>query len=977
MASQTFNVGAPTSSVNELEWEFNPRPIIAAALREGSGTKYWRVFSFLPSGRCIMSIEATLAGTRVFIGDDLSDAWENFESAILVEAGGLTLEIPGPNYSGNSPSDASEVYRWKTSSAVSSKITAFSTAYRLLRVGQRNRTRVTLRDRFPGPADLNATASSVGRSAGALVPTATLTAAPPPLLLGDFDQAGLDVDVLGIFFATAPPVIYADSNRGGSQTLEAGEFGISSGETTIGRVQIAPSKGTIILNDNDKPTALLMSAHFGASNTDSEWTLYLQTLDGVASTNELGAMGGNFSQWRMPASTLALITAIGAGDRVILAIAKASSVVDMAATAELAGASTGVLGATATLKTPAVLQATAALAGESAGALVATASLKTPVVLRATTTLAGESAGALGATAELETNAVLRATAGLAGAAAGALVVAASLQSLDVLQATAALAGKVTGSATATASLVSPDVLQATGAMSGQASGDVTASATASEALLLTAFPTAGLDIDTLGLFVAFAKPSVYLSNRPQALESGEFGLGASETLLTHIRVLANGREIRLNDANLPSELVLSAHFGSSGTTSEWTLYIQTLDGTASTNALGSAGGNFVNFSMGNDGAAIANAIGAGDRVILAIAKASAIPPLVATGALAGAATGELATAPASLLTPATINATTEFAGKSTGKLSGTASLASLDVLQPNAALAGASAGELAITASLLTPAVLQPTAEFAGASAGALLANATMRERDSIDVLHPTASLSGASAGELVATVELQSLDVWYATAEFAGAAAGALADAPASLLTLAVWNATASMSGTAQGRIQTAALLSRATPVTRLSAAALNRINAFGLHGHTPLTCIEIYHPDIPENIRVVNDSDDLYIGVDRYLRAAFSATIPQDKEGELPRGELHIDNVGRAMVEWIELSQGGRGAKISIREVFIPVAANRIAEVSWEITGLDVGRIRMTNERVTVELTDSRSSKAPAVKLRHDVIESPGLQ
>ena len=1040
ITTQTFIVGTSDSPPGTIEFEFglSPAQSITTALLKPleTGTAigffaYVGLNTHATIRRCsFLTVANARSATNPFsAGPELTDAWESFESAIVIEAGGLTLTIPGPNYSGNVSDDTVEPYSWEPPAAVQAKLKPFITAYEALTTTQKRATTVTLRDRFPGPADLNATASSVGASAGALVPTATLTAAPPPLLLGDFDQAGLDVDVLGIFFATAPPNIYADSNRGGSQTLEAGEFGIGTGETVISRVIIAPSKGTIILNDNDVPESLLMSTHFGASNTDSEWTLTLQTLDGVASTNALGAMGGNFSQWRMPASTLALITAIGAGDRVILAIAKASSVVDMAATAELAGASTGVLGATATLKTPAVLQATAALAGESAGALVATASLKTPVVLRATTTLAGESVGALGATAELETNAVLRATAGLAGAAAGALVVAASLQSLDVLQATAALAGKVTGSATATASLVSPDVLQATGAMSGQASGDVTASATASEALLLTAFPTTGLDIDTLGLFVAFAKPSVYLSNRPQALESGEFGLGASETLLTHIRVLANGSEIRLNDANLPSELVLSAHFGSSGTTSEWTLYIQTLDGTASTSALGSVGGNFVNFSMGNDGAAIANAIGAGDRVILAIAKASAIPPLVATGALAGAATGELATTTASLLTPATINATTEFAGKSTGKLSGTASLASLDVLQPNAAFAGAAAGELAGTASLFTPAalnatapmagtsageltdtaslltpdildantalagasagdlegtaslltpvVLQPTAEFAGASAGALLANATMRERDSIDVLHPTASLSGASAGELVATVELQSLDVWYATAEFAGAAAGALADTPASLLTLAVWNATASMSGTAQGRIQTAALLSRATPVTRLSAAALNRINAFGLHGHTPLTCIEIYHPDIPENIRVVNDSDDLYIGVDRYLRAAFSATIPQDKEGELPRGELHIDNVGRAMVEWIELSQGGRGAKISIREVFIPVATNRIAEVSWEITGLDVGRIRMTNERVTVELTDNRSAKAPAVKLRHDVIESPGLQ
>ena len=189
----------------------------------------------------------------------------------------------------------------------------------------------------------------------------------------------------------------------------------------------------------------------------------------------------------------------------------------------------------------------------------------------------------------------------------------------------------------------------------------------------------------------------------------------------------------------------------------------------------------------------------------------------------------------------------------------------------------------------------------------------------------------------------------------------------------------ASGDLAGASSGALVALASLSASGtgPVTRLSAAALNRLNAFGLHGHKPYVCIEIYHPDITENIRVVNDSDDLFIGTDRYIRAGFQATIPQDKEGKLPRGELHIDNVGRAMVEWVERSQGGRGAKISIREVFIPVPGTRVAEVSWEITGLDVGRLRMTNERLTAELTDNRIAKSPAVKLRHDVIQSPGLQ
>ena len=699
------------------------------------------------------------------------------------------------------------------------------------------------------PVTLNATVALAGESAGSLAGTAGLVT-PRTLLLQDFNQTGLDVDVLGIFVAAAPANIYANSDRGGSQSPLAGsDFGIGTGETVLSRVIVNAAGAVVILNDNDKPTTLTMSAHFGSSNTDSDWTLYIQTLDGVASTNALGNTGGGFSQWRMDTDAAAIINAIGANDRVILAIARASAGADLAANATFAGESTGALAATASLLTPAVLNATASLAGAAVGELAATASLLTPVVLQPTAAFAGAAAGVLTGTASLITPVTLNATASLAGESAGAL--------------------------SGTASLIA--------------------------SLRLQDFNQAGLDVDLLGIFVAAAPANIYAdSNRggtQSPLAGSDFGIGSGETLLSRIIVNDNGTTIILNDDDVPSGLTMSAQFGASNTDSDWTLYIQTLDGVASTISLRTTGGSFAQWRMSANAAAITNAIGAGDRVIIAIAKASVVVGLAANATLAG---------------------------ESAGELTGTASLLTLDVLRPTATFTGAAVGELFGAAALLTPATL-----------------------------NATASMAGASAGALGARVSLSALAV------------------PDAL------QATASMSGESKGLLKTAALLSTAAPVTKLSAAALNRINAFGLHGNKPLTCIEIYHPDVPDNIRVVNDSDDLFIGPDRYLRAAFSATIPQDKEGELPRGELHIDNVGRAMVEWIELSQGGRGAKISIREVFIPVAGNRNAEVSWEITGLDVGRIRMTNERVTAELTDNRVAKAPAVKLRHDVIESPGLQ
>ena len=919
-AIQTFIVGESAYTTNvdghkRNTWTLDPQQQINADLLAADAAGYFGYFQFndqLTSAEVSLNTSSALGGSVSVRGPDLTTLWETSLYAVFIQAGGLSLSIPGPAYNFNADLDHTEPYAWELSLHDGAQARAFFTAYALLSQPQKDATKITLRTSAP-PAALNASASMAGAAAGVLVAmvglitegplqataeqagasagelsaTASLKSPRDPAVtfgVEDFNQTGLEVSVLALVTAGAPEangtVYRAASNGGplGSVSAES-DLQVVSGQGVTQIALAVPIPSIAVLQIWDDPSALSWATYFNDNPTK---TARLQfSADGPAYELTKGTQESDFSTWSTrSANTIRAINAAIAvsGYEFILAIAGPTPpAVDLDATAGLAGSSAGALTATAELQTLDVLQPTAALAGASAGELVATASLLTPVTLNATVALAGESAGLL----------------------------------------------------VCTAGLVTP------------------------RTLLLQDFNQTGLDVDVLGIFVAAAPANIYANSDRGGSQSpiagSDFGIGSGETVLSRVIVNAAGAVVILNDNDKPTTLTMSAHFGSSNTDSDWTLYIQTLDGVASTNALGNTGGGFSQWRMGTDSAAIINAIGANDRVILAIARASAGADLAANAAFAGAAAGELA-ATASLLTPAVLNAT--------------------------ASLAGESAGALVGTTSLLTLATLNATASMAGASAGALGARVSLSALAVPDALQATASLAGAAAGELAATASLLSLDVLRPTAAFTGESAGELV-ATASLLTPVTLNATASMSGKAKGLLKTAALLGTAIPVTKLSAAALNRINAFGLHGNKPLTCIEIYHPDVPDNIRVVNDSDDLFIGPDRYLRAAFSATIPQDKEGELPRGELHIDNVGRAMVEWIELSQGGRGAKISIREVFIPVAGNRIAEVSWEITGLDVGRIRMTNERVTAELTDNRVAKAPAVKLRHDVIESPGLQ
>ena len=144
-----------------------------------------------------------------------------------------------------------------------------------------------------------------------------------PLELTDFDQAGLEVDALALIVAAAPPAVYADVDRGGTQTPEGGDIGIGPGETRISRIRITNSGQSVILNDNDNPAELTMSEHFGPRNSVSPWTLYIQTDGSVASSAQIGNAGGNYVNFQFGAGDAAVLNTIAAGDRFLIGLARA------------------------------------------------------------------------------------------------------------------------------------------------------------------------------------------------------------------------------------------------------------------------------------------------------------------------------------------------------------------------------------------------------------------------------------------------------------------------------------------------------------------------------------------------------------------------------------------------------------------------------------------------------------------------------
>ena len=158
-------------------------------------------------------------------------------------------------------------------------------------------------------------------------PTVTRTAAPGALLvLSDFDTTGLDTEFAALItIAQTPPTLYADSDRGGTDTPTDGELGLGVGQTVISRIVRQETAGVVrlTLNDEDNPVALDLDVYFGAGGDGRDLTLHLQTLEGtvaiVVATATIRASGGGFVQFEITAEQAAIIDALATGDRFILA----------------------------------------------------------------------------------------------------------------------------------------------------------------------------------------------------------------------------------------------------------------------------------------------------------------------------------------------------------------------------------------------------------------------------------------------------------------------------------------------------------------------------------------------------------------------------------------------------------------------------------------------------------------------------------
>ena len=145
------------------------------------------------------------------------------------------------------------------------------------------------------------------------------------LSLSDFDQTGLEVDVLALIEqGNHPTILWRRPPRGDALgALVDGELGLSS--TNVAITEIARTTDGTDLRINDSDGAFVLATYFGAGGAGSDLTLYVQnsTNSGTGAIN-VDRLGGGFAHFNMDSNAAAILSNTGNGDRVIIALARLS-----------------------------------------------------------------------------------------------------------------------------------------------------------------------------------------------------------------------------------------------------------------------------------------------------------------------------------------------------------------------------------------------------------------------------------------------------------------------------------------------------------------------------------------------------------------------------------------------------------------------------------------------------------------------------
>lgn len=134
--------------------------------------------------------------------------------------------------------------------------------------------------------------------------------------------------------------------------------------------------------------------------------------------------------------------------------------------------------------------------------------------------------------------------------------------------------------------------------------------------------------------------------------------------------------------------------------------------------------------------------------------------------------------------------------------------------------------------------------------------------------------------------------------------------------------------------------------------------------------LEMIEITHPDLAIPARFVNDTIDLVSNGNTFFATSFRLARPDDVDQQTPTAKLSVDNIGRELTQWLEVSNGGKGARCRI----LAVLRSDPNTYQFDMT-LDLSGISITNMEVASTLGFQHTLMQPAVAVRYDPFSAPG--
>jgi hypothetical protein len=139
----------------------------------------------------------------------------------------------------------------------------------------------------------------------------------------------------------------------------------------------------------------------------------------------------------------------------------------------------------------------------------------------------------------------------------------------------------------------------------------------------------------------------------------------------------------------------------------------------------------------------------------------------------------------------------------------------------------------------------------------------------------------------------------------------------------------------------------------------------------GEAPVYLLEITHAQLAVPIRVVRDTVDLVSNGNLFVAFMFNVMPPDENAQEVATAKLSIDNVGREMVQWLELSGGGRGAQVRIMQVM----RNAPDVIEYDQT-IGLQGVTMTPTTITANLGYDDTVNAPGLTQRYQPSNTPGI-